>query len=63
MEASPASAPSGEREGPCTSPQPLPCMCVCVHGPPRLPAHTCSDTMAQRPGSRAAHFVLLTRGP
>lgn len=37
--------------------------CACKHCPQHPPAHTCSDTMAQRPGIRAAHFVLLTRGP
>lgn len=41
----------GKREGPLPSTQPLTCMCVRVHGPQHPPVHTCSDTMAQRPGS------------
>lgn len=37
------------------------CMCVSMHPLQHPPEHTCSDTMAQRTGSQAAHFVLLTR--
>jgi hypothetical protein len=57
LEASLAPAPSGERKHTASHinvsmhPQ-----CVCAR------AHTCSDTMAQRPSSREAYFVLLTRG-
>lgn len=39
------------RGGSLPSTQSLTCMCVRVQGPQHPPMHTCSDTMAQRPGS------------